>query len=330
MPLFPLLCGLLTLFLSCTTPAPQEPTHFSQNKMTIDYHIAIGDLLNENQKQQAQRIIDTVFREIDDIYNKWNPESELSRLNTLPAYTPCLLSAQLNQFFQRLDGLVKLSEGRFDPTVEPLQKLWKNRLEDGCCPTPTEIASLKTCIGWSTLHVADGVFYKEDGRTQLDFGGVAKGLCVDLLIERLHEAGFQDLFVEWGGEIRTLGFHPSKRPWCVCISSPTRPDPSHAIAHLDLINRALATSGDYFQYWTIITEQGEQKTYCHVFNPLTLKPLEVKKGSIASASLSALDCTTADALAKVLMLFDSPEEAQEWIKTLQAERPYLACWIVAR
>jgi len=32
----------------------------------------------------------------------------------------------------------------------------------------------------------------------------------------------------------------------------------------------------------------------------------------------------------VLMLFDSKEEAQAWIETLQEEFPYLTCWIVTR
>jgi thiamine biosynthesis lipoprotein len=78
------------------------------------------------------------------------------------------------------------------------------------------------------------------------------------------------------------------------------------------------------------TEQGGEKTYCHIFNPLTLAPLEVKPGSVASASLLAPDCMTADALAKVLMLFDSSEEAQAWLEHLQRQLPDLACWIATR
>lgn len=298
--------------------------------MTIDYHVTIGDRLSSNKKQQVQKIIAATFQEIDDIYNKWNPHSELSRLNALAANTPYFLSPQFYRFLQRIDTLVHLSEGRFDPTIEPIQQLWKGKLDEGSCPTQEEIEALKPCIGWHTIHFTNGLFYKENAATQLDFGGVAKGLCVDLLVERLHQAGLHHLYVEWGGEIRTLGFHPSKRPWHVFISHLANSDPSQAIAHIDLIDRALATSGDYYQYWKITTDKGEKKIYCHIFNPLTLTPLEVKPGSIASASLLALDCVTADALAKVLMLFDSAEEAQEWIKNLQPQIPSLACWIATR
>lgn len=298
--------------------------------MTIDSHISVGDPLPPGKKEQIQKMIDATFQEIDSIYNKWNPHSELSQLNALPANTPHALSPQLDQFLHRLDLLVQLSAGRFDPTIEPLQQLWKERLEQGRCPTPQEIERLKPCLGWHALHFENGIFYKEDQRTQLDLGGVAKGLCVDLLIDRLHLIGLNHLYVEWGGEIRTLGFHPSQRPWRVFISHLANPNPAQAIAHVDLINRALATSGDYFQYWKITTDQGEEKIYCHIFNPLTLAPLEVKPGSVASASLLALDCVTADALAKVLMLFDSAEEAQAWLENLQRQFPHLACWIATR
>lgn len=317
------------LFLTGCQSSTRQVTHFTQNRMTIDYHISIGDPLTQQQKEQVQNIIKVTFEEIDAIYNKWNAQSELSQLNTLSAHTPFILSPPLYQFLQRLDSLVHLSNKRFDPAIEPLQQLWKEKLIQGKCPTQEEIHSLKPCLGWDKIHFTNGIFYKEDSRTQLDLGGVAKGLCVDLLIERLHQIGLNHLFIEWGGEIRTLGIHPSNRPWHVYISRLTNHDPSQAIAHLKLTNLALATSGDYFQYWTIQTELKE-KTYCHIFNPLTLQPIEIKPGSVASASLIARDCVTADALAKVLMLFDTVDEAQNWLSKLQAEYPELACWIVTR
>ena len=183
-----------------SSPAPtRPPVLFAQNVMTIDYRILIGDPLSEQQKQQIRQIIQNTFQEIDAIYNKWNPSSELSRLNALPANTPFALSPSLNQFLERIDRFVSLSEGRFDPTVEPLQQLWKEKLTNGQIPSEQEIAHLVPCIGWHILHFQNGEFFKEDGRTQLDLGGVAKGLCVDLLIERFAEAGYQQLYVEWGG-----------------------------------------------------------------------------------------------------------------------------------
>lgn len=323
---------VLFFFTGCqNTSTHSSPVHFSQNRMTIDYHIIVGESLDEKKKKMVQNVIDQVFYEIDMIFNKWNPQSEISIINALPENTVHSLSSPLLHFLKKIDELVALSGGLFDPTIEPLQKLWINYLDLGIEPPIEEIDKIKPSIGWDKIEVNEGNLIKKDKRTQLDFGGVAKGLCVDMLIERLSELGLLNLYVEWGGEIKTLGTHPSNRPWRIFISHLGDGDPNKGLAFLELNNQAIATSGDYFQFWAVNDRYGHPKTYCHVFNPLTLYPLEVKNGSVASASFRARDCLTADALAKVLMLFNSVSEAEAWIKYLQNEKKMdVACWIINR
>lgn len=312
---------------SCSSHKP-SPIVFADNIMTINYRILIGDDLDPNQRIQIQQIIADTFTEIDSVYNKWNPKSEISQLNQLQAGQTKELSQQLFAFLNRINHFVELSHGKFDPTIEPMQQLWKEYLEKNSIPNPQEIESLKPAIGWDKIKFDNGVFQKTDSRTMLDFGGIAKGYCVDLLVERLRDTGFKNLFVEWGGEIRTLGLHPSGRPWSIYISKLGDNNPNHAIAQLNLIDQAIATSGDYYQNWTIHLEDGQTKTYCHIFNPTTLSPIEIKSGSVASASLLADDCLTADTLAKVLMLFETSEEAHTWAKTIQEKYPEMSFWIV--
>lgn len=316
------------LFLcACQLPNKNvlQPVTFSSNEMTIDYHISIGHFLSNDQKKQIQHIIDNTFAEINAIYNKWNPLSEVTKLNQSKAYEKILLSPQLDAFFSRIDAIVKISQGRFDPTIEPLQQLWKRCFAQDRIPLQEEIEALKPCLGWDKIHLESGLFYKEDSRTQLDLGGIAKGFCVDLLVERLNLAGFQNVLVEWGGEIRASGQHPSQRPWTIYISRLEDHNSAHAIAYIGLDNRAIATSGDYFQFWKV----GED-TYCHIFNPLTLAPLLIRSNSIASASILAQDCVTADGMAKTLMMFDSMSDAQTWIESIRAQNHNLNYWMVAR
>lgn len=318
-------------FLSaCTSDnSPQTPVLFTGNTMTIGYRIQIGHPLNSLQKGLVEKIISETFAEIDAIYNKWNPHSEISQLNRLQAGEKKPLSLSLFHFFERVDYFVLLSGGKFDPTIEPLQELWKKKLTEGKLPLLAEIDELKSCLGWDKIHFSNQLFYKDDSRTQLDFGGVAKGLCVDLLVENLVHEGFENLYVEWGGEIRTCGKHPAGRPWNICISRLGNRDPNEGIATLPLIDQAIATSGDYFQNWKVMTEEGGI-IYCHVFDLEKLQPLKIKPGSVASASIVAEDCLTADALAKVLMLFDSTQEAQEWLEKVKKIHPDINSWIVTR
>jgi len=323
-----MICFLICLSLyGCQPERPHSPTLFVQNRMTIDYRILIGDIVKPEQRKEIQSIIDSTFYEIDTIYNKWNPSSELSQLNAMKGGEVKVLSPQLYSFLERVGKLVQISGGLFDPTVEPLELLWISKLTANQEPTAAEIEDLASCIGWDKIHLINRKFYKDDSRTQIDLGGVAKGYCVDLLIERLTKARFANLYVEWGGEIRTTGTHPAKRPWNIYISRLHDTDPQHALAWLSLYNQAIATSGDYHQTWTIQTTNGK-KTYTHIFNPKTMAPVIVQPGSVASATLVAEDCVTADALAKVLMLFNSAEEAEQWVKSL----PYLnvSYWIATR
>lgn len=305
---------LLYTCISCQTPSPL--ILFSQNKMTIDYHIKIGHPLSSQQVADIQTLIDKTFAEIDQIFNKWNSYSEISQINQLQADIPFLLSPALADLFQQIHVYVQLSEGRFDPTIEPLQRLWITHLEQGSIPTQQQIDALKPCIGWNTLIIQERILVKKHAATQIDLGGIAKGLCVDWLVERLRALGYENIYVEWGGEIRVNGQHPSRRPWRVFISQLDNHAAHYALAHLTLKDQALATSGDYFQFWDVL-DKNEIITYCHIIDPLTLYPLKVKKGSVASASLLANTCTTADALAKVCMLFETKEEFHKWIEKIQ-------------
>jgi len=293
--------------------------------MTIDYRILVGSSLTNEEKKNIQEVIDTTFHEIDTIYNKWNPDSELSQVNRLPAHTKMEISPKLKKLLTLTDEIVTISEGRFDPTIEPLQHLWKKRLESGKKPSADEIAAISPFVGWKTIHFKNGVLYKEDGRTSVDLGAIAKGYGVDLLAENLHTQGYSNLFVDWGGEIRVLGEHPDKRPWHIFISRLNDTDPDHAIVHLDLRDQSVATSGDYLQKWSV-----EGTTYFHIIDPQTFQPLEMKNGSIASASVLASSCALADGLATAAMLFPDIDQAEAWTAKVREHYPEVRLWLLSR
>lgn len=321
---------LLIFFSSCNPAQPSQPYEFFGISMTMEYRILIGDnITSSDDKLMIERIIIATFSEINETYNKWNPQSELSRLNRLKAGEIHPISPKMSQFLSETSKVVTLSEGQFDPTIEPLQKIWKEKLASGVLPKDEEIAKILPAIGWNNIHFNQKTFCKDHDATALDLGGIAKGYCIDLLTERLQKAGFINLFIEWGGEIRTSGQHPSGRPWRIFISRLGDKDSAHAIDELDLINQAIATSGDYLQYWDVL-EKGEKVRYTHIFDPHTYHPILVKETSIASVSVLAPNCALADALATAAMLFPSVKEAEEWSTKVRKTYPETAFWITAR
>ena len=277
--------------------------------MGIPYQISVVTSFPEADQSRVVDIIQSVFEEVNTVYNNWNPHSEVSQFNAWPANLPFTLSPQLHFFLQKIDRLVHFSEGRFDPTIGPLKTLWLQALEKGRLPSEDAIEEMRPCLGWAKLRFEGRTISKMDARTQLDLGGVAKGFCVDLCIEALQTSGFQNLFVEWGGEVRCSGQHPSGRSWKAVIVPPPQFDHTGTAVEVELVNAALATSGNYLQQW-----EAMGRRFTHILDPRTLQPVEITDQSIASATLQATDCTTADALSKTLLLFPEEASAILWIE----------------
>jgi len=320
--LFFSLCILLMCSCQNSTVAPVS-TVLKGNVMTIDYKIIIGSPVDEMQKKTIEELVSATFSEINTIYNKWNPHSEISTLNQLKGKVTYPISQKLESFLKFTDQIVKMTEGRFDPTIEPIQKLWKEKLANGEIPTNKEIAKIAPAVGWDKIHVENGYFYKDHDHTAIDLGGIAKGFCVDLLVENLNAAGYPHVYVEWGGEIRCSGKHPSGRPWRVFISNLGDQQQENGIAEIDLIDQAIATSGDYLQNWKIGTA-----TYFHIFDATTKRPLVSAPHSIASASVVAPTCALADGLATAAMTFSTVEEAQQWSEQINKLFPETHFWFI--
>jgi len=298
--------------------------------MTMNYKVIIGKRLSHMEEERVKGIMGRTFAEVDAIYNKWNPGSELSHLNRLHAGEQCVISPQLCFLLAQSQKIVILSHGLFDPTVAPLQQIWKEYLSQGTPPSDEAIAMVAPAVGWDKIHFENGKFHKDHNMTSIDLGGIAKGFSVDLLVERLNAEGYENVFVEWGGEIRASGQHPEKRPWKIFISHLGNDDPSSAIDFVDLYDTAIATSGDYQQHWTVYAPDGQETTYTHIVNPKTLEPLKKRKSGISSATVLAPTCMLADSLATVAMMFPTIEEAEEWAQSISENDSSIRFWLVSK
>ncbi len=318
-----LFIAFLLLSMGCERTPETATVAFQSIMMTIPYKVIIGQSLSRTQKKEIQVVIENVFKEIDEVYNKWNPHSEVSRFNQSPPLVPFALSSKLAHFLNETGKIVLLSEGRFDPTIEPLQDIWKKALTKGKIPLPGEIAQLEGIIGWDRLHFENNAAWKDHLRTALDLGGIAKGFAIDRILEELNRAGFHNVYVEWGGEIRTSGIHPEGRPWKIMVSKWGDYDPQGEIISLE--NQAIASSGDYLQNWQV-----GAVLYSHIFNPEKKCPMRVTGHSICSATVLAPTCMLADALATCAMLFDTKEEAVTWLEGVRLVHTDIQYWIYTR
>lgn len=289
--------------------------------MGMPYKVTLGGALKHEEQEALQTLVHATFDEVHTIYNNWNPQSEISLLNRSEQFE---LSFKLEKLFVITEQLVTLTAGLFDPTIEPLRALWKSHLEAGSIPNEKEVANAREKIGWKKIVKQEHLLSKERDLC-IDFCGVSKGYAVDLITERLLEAGMRNIYVEWGGEIRTAGSHPSGRPWRIYIAGFEDANPSAALAFVTLNNQAIATSGDYIHYWTV-----DGIRYSHLINPKSGQPTILSQDSVASASVIAPTCAIADGLATAALLFNSFEEARLWADKIEEQNPEITFYLAAR
>ncbi|MCB1149523.1 MAG: FAD:protein FMN transferase [Chlamydiia bacterium] len=312
----------LFLLVGCAQEKPPVISTFSGEAMTMQYRIQVGHPLSATQGDEIQQVIEETFAEVHNLFNRFNPESEISRFNK--GSDSIALSPLQLRLLTLTDEVNHATEGRFDPTIFPLYLVWTDALRDGRLPEDASLQSALDTVGWDKITLKDNLLSKSHPKTALDLGGISKGFAIDLIVERLTEKGYQNLFVEWGGEIRAQGMHPAGRDWKIYI--PELDHPETPAAYLLLRNQAIATSGDMYQNWRAI----DGKKYCHIIDTETLKPLEIGPQKIGSVSVIAPTCALADGLATALMTCKNALQAKELAERFKARYPEIDTWITVR
>lgn len=113
-------------------------------------------------------------------------------------------------------------------------------------------------------------------RSSFDPSGLVKGWAIRRVSELLGNRGYDDFYVDAGGDIQTRGLNADGQPWRVGVRNPFQRDEIVKIVRAR--NIGVATSGAYVR--------GD-----HVYNPLT--PNEPPRG-VASITVIGADIYDAD------------------------------------
>jgi len=236
----------------------------------------------------ASEALDEVQR-VDRLCTVYRPDSQVGRLNaegSLSRPDPGLV--RLLRFSQRLAAL---SDGAFDPTVQPLWLLADRCRREGRRPSREELGAAHGLVDWRALEVSPRRIALGRPGMGLTLNGVAQGWATDLALAALRERGIADALLDTG-EMGAEGARQPGRPWTVGVQNPRRP--GEVVARLPLDGRVLATSGDYAAPFTDDFESH------HVFDPRTGR----SPPGVSSVAVAAPVGMEADALTKPMMILD--------------------------
>ncbi len=186
------------------------------------------------------------------------------------------------------DEISKITEGAFDVTVLPLLSLYESTTD----PANEQLQQALKLVDYSAVEIAKKriTFAKPGMAVTLD--GIGKGYVVDQGVQALKENGFDNVYVEAGGDLMVTGSKPKQDPWKIGIRNPRPENVEDMMVMRVNSSAAIATSGDYMHFFT------EDKQNHHILDPRTgISPPE-----LASATVAAPNVALADGLATAAMV----------------------------
>jgi thiamine biosynthesis lipoprotein len=180
----------------------------------------------------AEPILEDLNREglrLQRIFNLYDPKSELSELNRK---RKAEVSPELAAVLEKALHYCHLSDGAYDISKGNEFLARKKGID-----APKVRCTFKD-IKLRDYHVE---LLNKD--VLIDLGSIAKGYIADKLIDFADGLGIRSIYVDARGDIRIRGSHSET----VAVQHPR--DPSRRINPIMLKDSAVATSGDYNQYY---------------------------------------------------------------------------------
>jgi thiamine biosynthesis lipoprotein len=260
-----------------------------------------------NGDDAARRAESAALEEVDRleaILSGWSVTSELARwLATHDVDAP--VSPELAEVLRASGEWRERTAGAFDPGAQAAVE----RLKNGVAPVPLPQAASPL---WAVDRLAGTA--RRLARHAVSLDAIAKGYIVARAAGRARSTeGVSAVLLNVGGDIQHLG----DRPVTVRITDPCAPaENAPPIAAVRIRNEGLATSGGYRRGFVM-----DGRRVSHIVDPRSGEPAE----RIASASVIAPDCATADALSTAFSVM-APRDSVALADALAG----VACLLVER
>jgi thiamine biosynthesis lipoprotein len=216
-----------------------------------------------------ERAVEAAFAAVAEVHRLMSfqdPDSDLACLNRDAATRPVMVHPWTFEVLEAALDLQRRSAGIFDIAAPASRNVPRDR-------------------GIELLPGRRARFANPN--TAIDLGGVAKGFAVDRAIAVLRDHDVPQGLVNAGGDLAAFG------PDAALVSLRDPRDPRRIMAHVEITDEALASSGRQFDPF-----ECSQTADTAVIDPGTLRPARAAAG----ATVRARRCMVADALTKIVMI----------------------------
>ncbi len=254
---------LLALLLLAAPLATADTRHqFSRPLMGTTFSITC----DHPDPALAEKAADEAFAaaaEINAVASDYDPDSELSRLSAVPVGRPVELSPTLYELLDTARRTAELTDGRYDPTLGTLTRLWRETRRTRTLPDAETLAAARAATGWRhyTLDPDQRTLTLAVPGMRFDLGGIAKGYAADRMLAVMRKHGIPRTSIVAGGDIAAGDAPTGRDAWKVGLKTFDKEKPDEVI---DLENAAVSTSGDLHQFVEI-----DGVRYSHILDPET-------------------------------------------------------------
>ena len=307
------LCAVLFLPLC---GCEKRPVKYSYTDMTVfdTQTVIVGwdtDKTSFDEKAEAAMQELTRLHRLYDIYNTYDGINNLKTVNDNAGKTAVEVDGDIIGMLEYCVAAYEATNGAVNAAMGSVTRLWHDRRvqgaenEDSARIPDAEVlkeAASHTDFSCVTIDKEAGTVYISDPQTSLDVGAVAKGYATELCARFIESRGWDNMALNVGGNVRTVGLREDGQPWVTGVENPVEDtNGASGNAYFCRINlyggEALVTSGSYQRYFVV-----NGVRYHHIIDPETLMP----ENRYLSVSVLCTDSGMGDALSTAL--FNMSEE----------------------
>ena len=286
--LIPLFLCLLLLLTACgKPPAPSPSAEVTKQSRVVFYFDTVVTMTVYTADESVLTAAEEECLRYEKLLSKTVEGSDVWNINHANGQR-VPVSEETRWLLEQALEFSRLSDGKFDITIAPCVDLWDFTGENvGILPDAEALAEAAAKVDWTKIDINDEGVLLPAGMS-IDLGAIAKGYISDCIARFLMDRGVESGFLNFGGNVRTIGSKPDGTSWRIGIQDPEGVRDQSIVGVVTLIGDSVVTSGIYERgFWV------DDVCYHHILDTETGWSVQ---NELAGISIVAKDACTGDAL----------------------------------